>query len=297
MPDASSQAYIGRFAPSPTGHLHLGTLAAAMASYLDARQHQGQWLLRIENIDPPREIAGSSDSIIRSLDDFGFEWDGEILYQSTRTEQYQYYLQQLLDRRMAYSCCCSRKDLSDAPSNEAGESIYPGTCREKSYNAATDVAFRLLTNDEPVCFADAIQGDICQRIASAVGDFVILRKDGFFAYQLAVVVDDQLSGVTHVVRGQDLLWSTPRQIYLQQQLGFNTPAYAHIALLLDTEGQKLSKSSNNGQPPEMSITSLLQAWEKLGQQPASRDDFAHIEDFWRWATQHWQLTPQRGVVT
>jgi glutamyl-Q tRNA(Asp) synthetase len=279
--DSISVSYTGRFAPSPTGPLHIGTLVAAMASYLEAKCHQGQWLLRIEDLDPPREIPGAANQIIHSLEKLGFEWDQEIIYQSQRDKYYLELVEALKTDHMAYACSCSRKHISGR---------YPGTCRNKKLKKHSDVAIRVLTDDELIEFNDALKGPISQKIENEIGDFVIRRKDGLFAYQLAVVVDDALQKITHVVRGEDLLDSTPRQIYLQKLLGFVTPEYTHTPLVIDENGQKFSKSSYRGKIPELSLKTLVQAWHHLHQQPVLETEFDNINDFWQWAIDNWQTS-------
>ena len=276
----NTSSYIGRFAPSPTGPLHLGTLVAAMASYLEARTHQGQWLLRIEDLDPPREIPGSTIQIIHSLENLGFEWDQDIIYQSQRDKYYLELVESLKTEHMAYACSCSRKMFSGP---------YPGTCRNKKLKKSSDIAIRVLTHNELIAFNDGLKGSISQKLEEKIGDFVIRRKDGLFAYQLAVVVDDALQNITHVVRGEDLLDSTPRQIHLQQLLGYPTPEYTHTPLVLDENGQKFSKSSYKGSIPELSLKTLIQAWHHLKQQPVSENDFDNFSDFWKWAIQNWNI--------
>ena len=247
----------GRFAPSPTGPLHLGSLAAALASYLMAKSQHGQWLIRIEDIDPPREIVGMAKKQLQTLADFGLHPDEPVLYQSARASHYLAALETLLDENKAFYCSCSRTQLADQ-----------GGIHRRCV-AATDLeraAIRLRVDERPVEFADAVYGVQQQNLAAACGDFVLKRTDGFFAYQLAVVVDDADQGITQVVRGADLLSSTPRQIFLQQQLGLPTPAYCHIGLVRDPDGQKLSKSQWAADlDDEDRFTALGMAYRHLGQ--------------------------------
>lgn len=233
--------YTGRFAPSPTGPLHFGSLVAALASWLDARSAGGRWLLRIEDLDLPRVIPGAADTILRQLEDCGLAWDGPVLHQSTRLDAYREALDRLKDR--CYPCACTRRELEDSALAIDGSRIYPGTCRGGLAPGKTARAVRLRTDDEPVRFADRVQGEISQRVASEVGDFVVLRADGVFSYQLAVVVDDAAQGVTDVVRGADLLDSTARQICLQRLLGLPTPRYLHVPVAANAAGEKLSKQT------------------------------------------------------
>jgi glutamyl-Q tRNA(Asp) synthetase len=211
---------IGRFAPSPTGPLHFGSLLAALASYCDVKSQGGLWRLRMEDLDKPREMAGAAQHILRTLEDFGFEWDGEVIYQSQRSDLYQDALNQLKAKSLVYNCDCSRKEIADSAQHGIDGLVYPGTCRHKAV-VKVPHAGRVIVDDQPIAFTDAIQGNIQQTLAHDIGDFVLKRADGLFAYQLAVVVDDVEQGVTDIVRGADLLDSTPRQIYLQQRLGLS----------------------------------------------------------------------------
>ena len=240
MPAREPNAYVGRFAPSPTGPLHFGSLVAAAASFLEARANHGRWLLRIEDIDPPREQRGAAQAIVEALERYGFEWDGDVYFQSASRAAHDAAVATLIERGLAYACHCSRSDLADALQGDLG-SIYPGTCRDRQVSGES--AIRIRTNDSPIEFEDALQGAITQRLESESGDFVIRRRDGLIAYHLAVVVDDENQGVTDVVRGIDLLDSTPRQIWLQRELGFRTPRYAHIPIITNSKGEKLSKST------------------------------------------------------
>jgi len=235
--------YVGRFAPSPTGPLHFGSLVAAFASYMEARTAKGRWLLRIEDLDRPREQPGAVDQILRALERLGFEWDGPVLWQSARLERYRAVLEDLSRRGFAYPCGCSRKELEDSVLAIDGSRIYPGTCRNGLAPGKSPRAVRLRTHAAPIGFDDLIQGPVQQRVERAVGDFVLRRADGVYAYQLAVVVDDLDQGVTDVVRGADLLDSTARQIHLQRILGARTPRYAHVPVAVDAAGQKLSKQT------------------------------------------------------
>lgn len=251
------KAYRGRFAPSPSGPLHLGSLLAAMGSWLMARQNTGQWLIRIEDIDPLREISGAAAGQIETLKSFGMESDEPVLWQSGRSERYGEVLQKLLDSNHAFECFCSRKDLIE----------HQGIHRECiNKNAEKKPAIRLRVPDITIDFEDRIQGSFSQSLGREAGDIVIRRADGFWAYQLAVVVDDDDQGITHIVRGMDLLESTPRQIYLQRLLGCSGPEYAHLPLVVDSSGHKLSKSlaafplDTNAPIPAMRMT-----WKLLGQ--------------------------------
>jgi glutamyl-Q tRNA(Asp) synthetase len=235
--------YIGRFAPSPTGPLHFGSLVAALASYLAARSAGGKWLLRMEDVDPPRAQPGAADGILRALDKLGLEWDGPVIYQSTRLERYRAVLDDLALRGFAYPCACTRRELEDSALAIDGSRIYPGTCRRGLAPGKAARSMRARTHGAPIGFGDAVQGWREQRVETEVGDFVLLRADGIPAYQLAVVVDDLDQGITDVVRGADLLDSTARQIHLQRLLGARTPRYAHVPVAVNAAGEKLSKQT------------------------------------------------------
>jgi glutamyl-Q tRNA(Asp) synthetase len=236
-------SYVGRFAPSPTGPLHFGSLIAALASYMEAKAAKGKWLLRLEDLDAPREQPGAADQILRALERFGFEWDGPLVRQSARTDRYAAAIEDLAQRGFAYACGCTRKELEDSALAIDGSRIYPGTCRQGIAAGKSARAVRLRTHAAPIGFVDRIQGRIEQRVEKEVGDFVLLRADGIYAYQLAVVLDDLDQGVTDVVRGADLLDSTARQIHLQRILGAATPRYAHLPVALNDAGEKLSKQT------------------------------------------------------
>lgn len=280
---------IGRFAPSPTGLLHFGSLVAAVASYLAARSAGGRWLLRIEDLDKPREQAGASAGIIRVLGEFGFCWDGDVLYQSQRHQAYQDALDTLTNN--TYACTCSRKVLQREGIPGKYGMIYPGTCRHRhEHPPNTPYAIRLRTNDTPLAFYDLVQGNYQQHLRSEVGDFVIRRADGLFAYQLAVVVDDAYQRINQVVRGADLLDNTPRQLWLQQLLGFPHPCYAHIPVVLGKDGQKLSKQ--NLAPAittENRLQHLVAALRFLGQNCPDANAFPTLDSLWDWAIQHWDM--------
>jgi len=237
----SALLYRGRFAPTPSGPLHLGSLVAALASYLEARACGGEWLLRIEDVDPPRVVAGAAASILRTLAAHGFEWDGGVLYQSGRGEAYQAALARLIDAGRVYACACSRKGIANLAEPGVDGLVYPGICRGKGADAAG--ALRFLLTEKRVVFQDALLGMVACDVTRECGDFVLKRADGAFTYQIAVVVDDAEQGITHVVRGADLLTSTARQIVLQQALGYPTPAYTHLPVVLDARGFKLSKQT------------------------------------------------------
>lgn len=247
MTTANDPTTIGRFAPSPTGPLHLGSLVTALGSYVMARHGGGRWLLRIEDLDIPRVVPGVADDMLRTLEVLGFQWDGEVLWQSRRGTVYAAALDRLLQSGVAYPCGCSRAEIAriaTAPHPGDEGPVYPGLCRNGLPAGKSARSVRVRVVDEPVCFHDGLMGIICQNLAATGGDFVVKRADGLFAYQLAVVVDDAESGVNQVVRGADLLSSTPRQIHLQRLLGFPEPAYFHFPLVTDPGGAKLSKRDN-----------------------------------------------------
>lgn len=225
--------YRGRFAPSPTGPLHFGSLVTAVASYCDALRHQGEWLVRMEDVDRPRCVDGASQDILQTLRRFGFEWRDPVMHQSDRTSAYEDALRQLIAQGRVYACSCSRREL--------GGPIYPGTCRNRQLPLRPDNALRLRVDDVDIGFEDRRSGRYEQNLARVVGDFVIRRADGLFAYQMAVVVDDAAQEITDIVRGLDLLDSTPRQIFLQRLLGYSTPRYLHVPLVTNDAGEKLSK--------------------------------------------------------
>jgi glutamyl-Q tRNA(Asp) synthetase len=280
--------YRGRFAPSPTGNPHLGTLIAAVASYLQARVNKGEWLLRIEDVDTTRRVAGAADAMLRTLDKFGFEWDAEVIWQSKRSLVYAQALEQLNAAELVFPCACSRKLLAQTAIEQSG--IYPGTCRAQKLPFPHEHAIRIRAPDISIGFDDAIFGEYQQSLASECGDFVIKRRDGLFAYQLAVVVDDAEQGITEIVRGADLLDSTPRQIYLQQCLDYVQPDYLHLPLVLDHEGRKLSKSEAAAElNPERPSKSIYAALKHLGQQPPAELARAGIIDIWQWAVENWNI--------
>lgn len=293
----SSGPYRGRFAPSPTGALHFGSLVAAVASYLAARKANGEWLIRIEDVDRTRELPGSADTIVRTLAAFGFQWTGSIVRQSDRTDIYEAALARLTRSGLAYPCSCSRKDIALAAGLADGsdEPCYPGWCRSGPRDPNPPHAIRFRATPGEVSFDDEIQGTLRVDVSAECGDFVIKRRDGLFAYQLAVVADDADQGITHVVRGADLLASTPRQILLQRALGVASPAYAHVPLATDDLGVKLSKSAGAGavdvtKPAE----ELWRALSFLRQSPPAQLRFAELDTLWSWAVEHWTTAPLKG---
>lgn len=287
-------AYVGRFAPSPTGPLHFGSLLAALASYLDAKANHGLWLLRMEDLDPPREPEGAAETILQQLSELSLHWDGDVLYQSSRLDQYQLTLEELQKKGLCFSCDCTR------PQIKAMGSAYNGHCRERNDLGNGSTAIRVRTNSNEIAFNDLVYGEVHQNVEKEVGDFVIKRKDGLFAYQLAVVVDDGFQGVTHIVRGFDLLDSTPRQIYLQELLSLPPPSYAHIPILVDDAGQKLSKQQF-AEPIDTAKGNelIFSALQLLNQQPDSALAAKSVNEQLAWAIKHWdiQAVPKLANMT
>jgi glutamyl-Q tRNA(Asp) synthetase len=292
--------YKGRFAPSPTGPLHFGSLIAAVASYLEAKAQQGKWLLRMEDVDKPREMPSAADAILNGLEAFGFEWDGSIVYQSERQEAYAEALITLQNKGLVYPCACSRKEIADSALHGIDGLIYPGTCRNGLVEGRTARAWRIKVEDRKLTFEDAIQGVVSQNLSKDIGDFVLKRADGFYAYQLAVVVDDAEQGITHVLRGADLLDSTPRQIYLQQALNYPMPSYAHVPVAANSRGEKLSKQTlAQALNIEKRALELWDALDFLGQRPPAALQQANLKTLWDWAKAHWSLANiprQRSLI-
>jgi len=280
--------YRGRFAPSPTGPLHFGSLVAAVGSYLEAKSRGGQWLVRMEDLDPPREQPGAASLILRTLEACGMGWDRKPMYQSQRREAYRAALARLEAQGLIYVCGCSRREIADSGLGPDGALIYPGTCRNGLAPGKTSRATRIRVGDTVIEFEDAVQGKIRQDLAAEVGDFVLLRADGLYAYQLAMVVDDAEQGITDVVRGADLLDSTPRQIYLQRLLGLRTPRYLHLPAAVNAAGEKLSKQTRAAPVDERDpVPVLAQVMDFLGQAPPEQLHRAPLAEFWRWALAHW----------
>ena len=278
--------YRGRFAPSPTGPLHFGSLIAAVGSYLEAKSQAGEWLVRMEDLDPPRCMQGADQRIINSLAAYGFEWDGEIVWQSQRFELYADALEQLRRKQLVYRCNCSRKAIIQRCSQGLYGAIYDGHCRHLQQELG---ASRIIASGN-ISYADRLQGHIQQNLAQEIGDFHLLRRDGFYAYHIGVVVDDALQGISDIVRGFDLLDSTPRQIYLQRQLCYPTPRYTHLPLAVKPDGQKLSKQNlatalDDSNP----VPALWEALCFLGQQPPIALQQVSLTEIWAWALEHWSL--------
>ncbi len=287
LTSSEKHTYRGRFAPSPTGPLHFGSLVAAVGSYLDAKHHGGVWLVRMEDLDTPRCISGAADHILNTLAAFGLNSDEPVMYQSQRTAAYQTAFEQLKAAGYVYPCACTRREIADSALHGIDGPVYPGTCRNGITEGREARAWRVRTNNTPVEFDDALQGPISQRLESEIGDFVIRRADGLFAYQLAVVVDDAAQKITQVVRGADLLNSTPRQIHLQRLLGLPTPSYMHLPVAVNGLGEKLSKQTL-APAVEANAATLFEALQFLRQQPPAALRSASIEQLLTWAIENWQ---------
>jgi len=273
-------------------------LLAAVGSYLDARAHGGQWFLRIENVDRTREVPGASDRILATLEQFGFEWDGPVVIQAERTPAHEAALEHLSRLGCVFDCSCSRSEITLETSPSGEEPRYPGTCRLGPRFPDRPLTTRFQVPPGPVTFTDRIQGPVSLDVAAESGDFVVRRRDGYIAYQLAVVVDDGDLGVTDVVRGADLLHSTPRQILLQEALGYPTPRYAHLPLAIDAAGAKLSKSAQSLAIDPVRAGSLLwQALRVLRQNPPDALGNASVAEIWKWAQAEWSLVPLQGIKT
>lgn len=282
--------YRGRFAPSPTGPLHFGSLVAAVGSYLEAKSRAGEWLVRIEDLDPPRVMPESADDILRTLEACGMQWDGAIVHQSARSDAYHAALHELRRQGLVYPCACSRREIADSGIAGIEGYVYPGTCRCGLPPGRAARALRITTRSAVIEFDDAVQGSIAQNMETEIGDFVLYRYDRVYAYQLAVVVDDAEQGTTDVVRGADLLDSTPRQIYLQRMLGLPLPRYAHLPVAVNERGEKLSKQTL-ATPIDASrpLPSLIDALRFLGQQPPPELGHAGVAALWTWAIPNWRL--------
>jgi glutamyl-Q tRNA(Asp) synthetase len=285
--------YRGRFAPSPTGPLHLGSLFTALAGFLEARASNGQWLLRIDDVDPYRTAPGATDRIMGTLEALQLYWDGPVFYQSQRAEAYRAALADLNSEGLVYPCICSRKELAESGSGP----VYPGFCRNRAPESHSRLqSFRILTEGARMSFEDRVQGRTEQDLETEVGDFILFRRDQVYAYHLATVLDDAEQGITEVLRGMDLLDSTPRQIYLQQHLGLPEPGYAHIPILADPSGQKLSKQTFAPEAETRNPGGLLfHLLGLLNQNPPAELALAPPEDVLDWAIAHWQLDRLKGL--
>ena len=282
--------YRGRFAPSPTGPLHFGSLVAAVGSYLDAKAHGGVWLVRMDDLDLSRTMPGAADLILRSLESLGMAWDETVVYQSKRSAAYEAALKVLKKRKLIYPCACSRREIADSAVGGLDGPIYSGTCRKGLLAGRAARADRVITDNTRIELKDVIQGKIVHSLERQVGDFVVKRADGYYAYQLAAVVDDAAQGITDVVRGADLLDSTTRQIYLQQLLGYTTPRYAHLPVAVNVLGEKLSKQTLAAPIDNRELLATLNAaLAFLGQDTITDADPKKIADFWKRAIAGWDL--------
>ena len=284
-----NKLYRGRFAPSPTGPLHFGSLIAAVGSYVQAKSQGGEWLVRMEDLDPPREVPGAADNILRTLEAYQLNWDGKVLYQSQRHDTYEEALSLLSENGHTFPCSCTRKSIATANSNTRLD-IYPGTCRNGLAPGAKARSTRVKVAPETVNFLDGIQGAQVIQLDSAVGDFVVKRADGLFAYHLAVVVDDAFQEISEIVRGTDLLDSTPHHLYLQKLLNYQSPGYAHLPVAVNAQGEKLSKQTHAhavdpAQPGQM----LEKALTFLGHSPEPDVINAEPETLLNWAIDNWDL--------
>ncbi len=290
-----SKAYKGRFAPSPSGPLHLGSLYTALASFLQARKNRGHWFLRVDDLDTFRVAKGATDSILKTLEAFSLEWDGAVIYQSQQTEHYEQAVKSLQDRSLVYPCNCSRKELLEA--NRGLSTIHSELClNPKKISYSEPHALRIRTKEASIKLSDLLQGEIKQDVHKETGDFVLQRQDQIYAYHLATVVDDEFLGITEVLRGFDLLDSTPPQIYLQQQLKFKETSFAHIPILTNSKGIKLSKKSLAEPVSAKNPTkTLLTCLELLAQNPPAELSKASKSELLEWAIDNWDPLKMRGI--
>ena len=288
--------YRGRFAPTPSGPLHFGSLTTAVGSFLQAKTHNGEWLVRIEDIDPPRIVNGATDSILYCLEKYGLYWDKSVFYQSTQNHLFQQAIDELHAKGLLFSCSCSRKKIAEINKGAENPALYPGTCRNAALAIKKENALRIKTNDALIEFDDQFSRKFSQHLSTDVGDFIVKRAGGYFAYHLAVVVDDYEQGITDVIRGYDLIDSTCPHIYLQSSLGFNTPTYGHLPLIVDTQGAKLSKQNKNVMPllENEPVPILVHALRCLGQTVPTELLDSDLDSFWKWAIQNWQTDKISG---
>ena len=276
--------------------MHFGSLFSALASFIQARSQCGKWLLRIDDLDTPRNVAGATDSILKTLDHFGLHWDESILYQSRNSETYLHAIETLDSNSLLYPCTCSRKSLTQYRRNNPNRASYPGTCRDKQLNRSIPHALRIKTGDALISFEDTLQGRLCHQLADQHGDFIVKRRDQIIAYQLAVVVDDQMQQITEVVRGYDLLISTPKQIYLQQLLHYHTPEYMHTPVITDQKGSKLSKQTFaravGGEEPDKILFELLQL---MNQRPPEDLRGSTVNEILSWAIKYWNPDSLKNI--
>ena len=292
---------IGRFAPSPTGELHQGSLVTAVASYLASKTVGGEWLLRIEDVDEPRCSSRYAYAILQTLENLGFEWDRSVLYQSQRREAYEAVFQTLFDKGFLYPCGCSRKQVADSGRLGIDGLVYNRHCfnhksdTSKALLVRSNFAWRFHVADGIFSYVDELMGKQTSSVAQEVGDFVVLRADGFFAYQLAVVVDDLFQGVNQVVRGSDLLHSTPRQLLLYQALNAMPPNYLHLPLIVNAAGEKLSKQTKAQaviSTNQAGIKAVKLALYQLGQNPPA--EINQLAELWHWAFENWNVKSIRA---
>ncbi|MDH3288047.1 MAG: tRNA glutamyl-Q(34) synthetase GluQRS [Betaproteobacteria bacterium] len=292
------ERYRGRFAPSPTGPLHFGSLVAAVGSYLEARARRGEWLVRMEDPDPPRVVPGAADEILRALEACRMLWDGPVVRQSERSDAYHSALHRLRERGVVYSCACSRREIADSAVMGIEGYVYRGSCRDGLPPGKRARAQRVSTRGATVVFEDAAQGRIEHDLEKEIGDFVLYRADRVYAYQLAVVMDDAEQNITDVVRGADLLASTPRQIHLQRLLGLATPRYVHLPVAVNEAGEKLSKQTLAAPVnPAHPVPALAAALTFLGQCPPTELGRESLTEFWDWALKNWDLARVPRVRT
>lgn len=292
MSEQNVSAYRGRFAPTPSGPLHFGSLTTAVGSYLQAKSQNGQWRIRIDDLDPPRVVKGAADTILKCLEIYGLNWDGPVLYQSSRHDAYQAALDELNKIGMIYPCACSRKDIKDTlAANRKTSLVYPGTCRNGLKQGQQAETWRVKTDNSVIEFEDLFLGTSSQHVQKKVGDFLVKRVGDYYAYHLAVVVDDAYQGYTEIIRGYDLLESAHRQIFLQKLLNIIPPAYGHLPLVLNDQGKKMSKqnltekSIINSDP----VPTLCAALRVLGQPLPEGILESDIDSFWEWAIKNWRV--------
>jgi glutamyl-Q tRNA(Asp) synthetase len=289
-------SYVGRFAPSPTGPLHLGSLSTAVASFLHARQNGGRWLVRIEDLDPPRTVPGAADGILSTLDAMALHWDGDVLYQSARSAEYRSIAEQLLERGLAFRCDCSRRMLRGHIEDPELGPRYPGTCRRRGLSAL-DTAIRVRVDAAPVTFEDAVQGEITVDLERLLGDYLIYRRDAVPAYHLAVVVDDDAQSVTTIVRGSDLLRSSAVHLHLGSLLGFQPARYVHVPVLTHASGEKMSKQRGAARVDIRNPGALgAQILEWLGSPPPAELAGAPPDELWEWGAEHWRCDRLHGQL-
>jgi glutamyl-Q tRNA(Asp) synthetase len=284
-------SYVGRFAPSPTGPLHLGSLVTAVASFLNARQANGEWLVRIEDIDPPREMPGAADQILRTLEAFELEWDRDVWRQSTRISTYRAAAERLVQGGLAFRCSCTRSSIRAA--NEAYPTRYPGTCRDQ-HLTDPETAVRVRVDPGTITFADGLQGAVETDLHATTGDYVIVRRDGLPAYHLAVVIDDAAQRVTNIVRGVDLLDSTAAHIHLQRALGVSTPDYWHLPVVVNADGQKLSKQTGAAAVETTHDAAAATVLRLLGAEVPADLVGERPRVLWQWALRNWDIHELRG---